>query len=94
MEGESKENQEQDETKLFYVQDELNRKSVIDMVDSGVTDNFLREDMVQRLGLQPEPTQTNVNTVNEGVEMVIGVAKDISLNLGDRCKRMSSPLFL
>jgi predicted aspartyl protease len=56
MEGESTESQEQDEMKLFYVQAKLNGKSVIAMVDSGATHNFLREDMVQRLGLQPEPT--------------------------------------
>jgi hypothetical protein len=89
MEGESMESQEQDETKLFYVQAELNGKSVLAMVDSGVTHNFLREDMVQRLGLQPEPTQTTFKTVNAGVERVVGVAKDISLKLGDWCGKTS-----
>jgi hypothetical protein len=89
MEGESMESQEKDETKLFYVQAKLNGKSVIAMVDSGVTHNFLREDMVQRLGLQPEPMQTTFKTVNTGVERVIGVAKDISLKLGDWCGKTS-----
>jgi predicted aspartyl protease len=51
MEGESTESQEKDEMKLFYVQAKLNGKSVLAMVDSGVTHNFLREDMVWRLGL-------------------------------------------
>jgi hypothetical protein len=62
---------------------------VTTMVDSGATHNFLREDMVQRLGLQPEPTQTTFKTINAGVERVIGVAKDISLKLGDWCRRTS-----
>ena len=42
--------------KLYYVQVELNGKLVIDMVDSGVTHNLLREDMVRSLGLKIEPT--------------------------------------
>jgi predicted aspartyl protease len=44
--------------KIFYVQDKLNKKSMIAMVDSGVNHNLLMEDMVRRLGLQPEPMQT------------------------------------
>ena len=55
MEGEYTISKEKDETKLFYVQTEINGKSVLAMVDSGVTHNFLREDMVQILGLQPDP---------------------------------------
>jgi len=46
---------EKDETNLFYVQEKINGNSVTTMVDSGVTHNFLREDMVQRLGMQPKP---------------------------------------
>jgi hypothetical protein len=56
------------------------------MVDSGVTHNFLRQDMLRRLGLQPEPMQTTFKAVNLGVERVIGVAKDVSLKLGDWCE--------
>jgi hypothetical protein len=83
MEGESIEIQDQDETNIFYMQEKLNEKSMITMVDSGVTHNFLREDMVQNLGLQPEPMHTIFKIVNASVEGVIGVAKDVSLNLGD-----------
>jgi len=46
MKGESTKSQEQYETKKFYVQAKLNEKSVKSMVDSGVTHNLLREDMV------------------------------------------------
>jgi hypothetical protein len=61
---------------------------MIAMVDSGVTHNLLREDMVQRFGLQPEPTHTTFKTINASVERVVGVSKDISLKLGDCCGRM------
>jgi hypothetical protein len=73
----------------FLCAGELNGKSVTTMVDSGVTHNFLREDMVQRLGMQPEPMQTTFKTVKSGVERVVGVAKDVLLKLGDWCGRMS-----
>jgi hypothetical protein len=59
------------------------------MVDSGVNHNLLREDMVWRLGFQPEPTHTTFKKINTGVERVIGVAKDISLRIGDWCRRTS-----
>jgi hypothetical protein len=62
---------------------------VTTMVDSGATHNFLREDMLQRLGLQPKPMQTNFKAVNSGEERVIGVAKDVPLKLGDWCERTS-----
>jgi hypothetical protein len=89
MEGESTERQEKDETKLFYVQAELNGNLVIAMVDSGATHNFLREYMVKRLGFHPKPTQTTFKMINVGVERVVGVDKDISLMLGDWCRKTS-----
>jgi hypothetical protein len=88
MEGESTERQEKDETKLCYMQEKFN-ESMIAMVNSGETHNFLREDMVWMFGLQPELTQTTFKTINTIVESVVGVAKDISLKLGDSYRKMS-----
>jgi hypothetical protein len=81
MEGESMKSQYKDETNIFYVQVELNGKLVTTIVDSGATHRSLREDMVRRLGMQLEPMQKTFKTINAGVEKVIGVAKDVSLNL-------------
>jgi hypothetical protein len=51
MEGGSTKSQEKDETRIFYLQVELNGKLMKTIVDNGVTHNFLREDMVHSLGL-------------------------------------------
>jgi len=48
-----------------------------------MTHNFLRDNMVRRLGLLPKPTQKIFKKVNAGVERVVGISKDISLMLGD-----------
>jgi hypothetical protein len=55
------------------------------MVDSGATHNFVREEMVWRLGFQSESLHKKFKTFNAGVERVIGVTKEILLNLGDWC---------
>jgi hypothetical protein len=49
--------QDPDVTKLSYVQEEINGKMTLAMVDSGATHNFMREDIAQRLGLQFEQAQ-------------------------------------
>jgi hypothetical protein len=53
------------------------------MMDSGATHNFIREDAMQRLGLLPKPMQTSFKVVNLGIEKVVGIAKDVSLKLGE-----------
>jgi hypothetical protein len=89
MEGESMEIQKQDEMKTFYVQAELNGKSVLAMLESGKTHSFWREDMVWRTGLHPKPMQTTFKIVKESMEKLIGVAKDILLKLGNWCGKTS-----
>jgi len=68
-------------TRLFYVQDKLNGKSVVAMVHNGVTHIFIRENTMKRLGFQPE--QTTFKYLNSDVQSVVGVAKDVLLKLGD-----------
>ena len=53
------------------------------MVDSGVNHNFIREDVVQDIGLQLETMKTTFKYANLGVEKDIFTTKEIMLKLGD-----------
>jgi hypothetical protein len=55
LEDKSTVSQEKDFTRLCYVLTVLNGRSVNAMVDSGVTHNFMKEDVARELGLQLEP---------------------------------------
>jgi hypothetical protein len=67
---------------LFYVSIVLNGISMVVMVDSGVTHNFMKEDVVRELGLQLELAQTSFKAVNLRVEKVIGMTNEVTLKLG------------
>jgi hypothetical protein len=68
---------------LCYVMDKLNEKVVITVVDSGVTCNFMKEEVAKELGLQFEPVMTSFKAMNSRMEKVIGTTKEISLKLGN-----------
>ena len=75
--------QEQDYKRLCYVLAELNDRSMQAMLDSGATQNFMKESVARELGLQLEPVQTSFKAVNSEVEKVIGIVNGVTLKLGE-----------
>jgi hypothetical protein len=63
-EAEPTTSQDPDVTRLSYVQEEINGKLTLAMVDNGATHNFMREDVAQSLGLQFEQACTSFKVVN------------------------------
>lgn len=75
--------QEQDPTGLSFVSAGINGHTVMALVDSGATHNFMKDSVAKRLDLKLEESPNAVKAVNSKVAKVIGKAKDVSMRLGD-----------
>jgi hypothetical protein len=69
--------------KLSYVQEQINEKMTLEMVESGATHNIMREYIAQNLGLQFEQELTSFKTVKSGKQEVGGTSKNAPMNLGE-----------
>ena len=80
---------------LMYVQIVVNDVSVRAMIDTGATHNFVSDREVQRLGLSLTGDGSRIKTVNSEAKPVRGMARDVSLKVGDwsgRCTFAAVPL--
>jgi len=61
----------------------------LDMVDNNASHNFMRDDIVQNIGLHYEQEKNSFKAVNSGEQEIWGKAKDVSIKLGDWVGRTS-----
>ena len=55
----------------------------LDVVENGVTHNFMRDEVTQKLGLDCEQERTSFKAVNSGKQEIGGTMKDVSMKLMD-----------
>ena len=75
--------QKQDPIGLNFISVEVNGHTVMAMVDSVATHNFMKDSISKRLGLTLEEPPNAIKAINSQMKKVIGKAKDISMKLGD-----------
>ena len=62
---------------------DIRKGTILIMVDSGATHNFMSEDTARRIGLKFLPVQAQKKTRNSPPDSVIGVAEKVDVTLGE-----------
>ena len=68
--------------KLEYVRMKVGGTSVLTMVDSGASHNFMSEDTARRIGLKFVPVKAQMKTVNSPPMAILGIAEKVDTTLG------------
>lgn len=61
----------------------IGQGTVLMMVDSGATHNFMSEETARTIGLILIPTQEQLKEVNSPPDLVIGIAKKVDVSIGE-----------
>ncbi|KAF2298254.1 hypothetical protein GH714_020884 [Hevea brasiliensis] len=67
----------------FFVQASLGGKEVRALVDTGASDNFLKLEEAQRLGIRYSPEMVWLKAVNSNPSPIHGVTRDVPVKLGE-----------
>ena len=69
--------------KLEYVDMKVGKGTLLTMVDSGVTHNFIKEEAARKVGLKFSPTQAHLKAVNFAPDKVISITENVDVNIGE-----------
>lgn len=69
--------------KLEYVDMKVGHITFLTMVDSGATHNFIREEVVRKIGLKFIPTQDHLKAMNSPLYQVISIANNVEVRIGE-----------